>query len=64
MTFMRGEVTGSKMNWVETGGYPTSADKMERFMEKCFELRGDSWSLKNEKVNKKQSKRRKDEDLR
>ena len=33
MTFMRGEVTGSKMNWVETGGYPTSADKMERFME-------------------------------
>ena len=48
----------------ETGGYPTSADKMERFMEKCFELRGDSWSLKNEKVNKKLSKRRKDEDLR
>ena len=64
MTFMRGEVTGSKMNWVETGGYPTSADKMERFMEKCFELRGDSWCLKNEKVNKKLSKRRKDEDLR
>lgn len=64
MTFMRGEVTRSKMKRDETGGYPTSADKMERFMEKCFELRGDSWSLKNEKVNKKLSKRRKDEDLR
>ena len=61
---MRGEVTRSKMKRGETGGYPTSADKMERFMEKCFELRGDSWSLKNEKVNKKLSKRRKDEDLR
>ena len=36
MTFMRGEVTGSKMNWVETGGYPTEHTQFRterRFLE-------------------------------